>query len=46
MNKGISFYFGYKINYKERARMIKEAGFDCVITNADSDFNRQNGSIK
>ena len=46
MNKGVSFYFGYKINYKERAKMIKEAGFDCVITNADSHFNKQNGSIR
>jgi len=46
MNKGISFYFGYKINYKERARMIKEAGFDCVITNADKHLNKQNGTIR
>ena len=46
MNKGISFYFGYKINYKKRAKMIKDAGFDCVITNADKHFNKQNGSIR
>ena len=46
VNKGISFYFGYNINYKERARMIKEAGFDCVIANADKNFNHQNGPIK
>lgn len=46
MNKGISFYFGYDIPYKKRAQMIKEVGFDCVITNADKRFNRQNGSIK
>lgn len=46
MNKGVSFYFGYKINYKERVRMIKEAGFDCVITNADERLNKQNGTIK
>lgn len=46
MNKGISFYFGYNIDYKERAKMIKEAGFDCVITNADRRFNYQNGPIR
>ena len=46
VKKGISFYFGYKINYKERARMIKDAGFDCVITNADKNLNKQNGSIR
>lgn len=46
MNKGISFYFGYNINYKQRAKMIKDAGFDCVITSADKRFNKQNGSIK
>lgn len=46
MNKGISFYFGYKIDYKKRAKMIKNAGFDCVITNADKHFNKQNGSIR
>lgn len=46
MNKGISFYFGYKIEYKKRAQMIKDAGFDCVITNADRDLNKQNGTIR
>jgi len=46
MNKGISFYFGYDIEYKKRAKMIKEAGFDCVITNADKRFNKQNGTLK
>jgi len=46
MNKGISFYFGYDINYKERAKMIKEAGFDCVIANADKRFNNQNGPFR
>ena len=45
MEKGISFYFGFDIRPKLRAKMIKEAGFDCVITNADKRFNRQNGSI-
>lgn len=46
MNKGISFYFGYKIEYKVRARMIKDAGFHSIITNADPRFNKQNGSIR
>ena len=46
MNKGISFYFGYQIECKKRAKMIKDAGFDCVITSADKSFNKQNGSIK
>lgn len=46
MNKGISFYFGYNIEYKKRAKMIKNAGFDCVITSADKRFNRKNGSIR
>ena len=46
MNKGISFYFGYYIDYKKRAKMIKDAGFDCVITSADKRFNSENGSIK
>ena len=46
MNKGISFYFGYKIKIKQRAKMIKDAGFDCVITTSDERFKKQNGSIK
>ena len=46
MNKGISFYFGYKIDAKKRVKMIKDAGFDCVITSADEHFNKQNGTIK
>lgn len=46
MKKGISFYFGFNTNINERAKKIKEAGFDCVITNADKKFNSQNGSIK
>ena len=46
MNIGVSFYFGYQINPKLRAKMIKDSGFDCVITNADNRLNKQNGSIK
>ena len=45
MNKGISFYFGYKIDAKKRVQLIKNAGFDCVITSADKRFNKQNGKI-
>lgn len=44
--KGISFYFGYSSNYKERVKLIKNAGFECVITSADPDRNKQNGSIR
>ena len=44
--KGISFYFGYNIKCRERAEIIKKAGFDCVITNADPTFNKSNGSIR
>ena len=45
MRKGISFYYGFKNDPELRAKKIKEAGFDCVITNADKRFNKQNGSI-
>ncbi len=48
MKKGISFYFGFKDDnsHEERAKMIKDAGFDCVITSADKRFSNQNGSFK
>lgn len=47
MNKGISFYWGYKeIDPEERAKLMSNLGYDCVITNADKKFNSQNGSIK
>lgn len=46
MNKGISFYFGYYELPELRAKMIKEAGFDCIITSADNKFKKQNGSIR
>ena len=45
MDKGITFYFGFNISPKLRAKMIRQAGFNYVITNADKRFNRQNGSI-
>lgn len=44
--KGISFYFGYNTNYKERANLIKKAGFECVMTTADPRYNKQNGTIR
>lgn len=44
--KGISFYYGYDSNYKKRAKLIKETGFECVMTNADPKFNKQNGTIR
>lgn len=46
MDKGVSFYYGFKLNYKDRAKKIKSIGFDSVITNADNSFNKENGSIK
>lgn len=46
INKGFSFYFGYKIPIEERVKMIKQAGFNCIITNADKNLKKQNGSIK
>lgn len=46
MQKGISFYFGFEIDPEIRTKMIKDAGFDCVITNADKRFKDTNGSIR
>jgi sugar phosphate isomerase/epimerase len=45
MYKGISFYWGFDTNPAERAKILKQIGFDCVITNADPKFNKQNGKI-
>lgn len=45
MDKGISFYFGFISNIYDRAKKIKEAGFDAVITNADKKYNCQNKCI-
>lgn len=45
MNKGICFYFGFASNPEDRVKKIKQAGFDCVITNADKKFDDQNGTI-
>lgn len=43
---GISFYFGYNLPPELRAKMIKESGFDTIITTADKRLNKQNGTIK
>lgn len=46
MDKGISFYFGYNIPPEERVKMIKDAGFNCVITSCDKKFTSENGTLK
>lgn len=46
MNKGISFYWGFEDNIEQRVKLLNTIGFDCVITNADPKFNKQNGNIK
>ena len=45
MKKGISFYFGFKTPIEERAKLLKDIGFDNIIINPDNKFKRQNGSI-
>lgn len=45
MKKGISFFWGFKSDPGERAKMLSKIGFDNVITNADNKFNKQNGKI-
>lgn len=46
MNKGIAFYFGYLIQPEERVKLIKDAGFDSVITTNDKRWEWQNGSLR
>ncbi len=46
MEKGISFYFGFALSPEERASMIKDAGFDRVMTSADERLDNQNGTLK
>ena len=47
MKKGISFHFGYVYeDIEEQVKAIKNAGFDCVMTNADPDMAKENGTIK
>lgn len=45
MKKGISLFFGYDVGAENLPKLIKKAGFDCVITSADERFNKQNGTI-
>ena len=45
MNKGISFYWGYVQKPEESAKMLKDIGFDCVITSASNKYKFQNGSL-
>lgn len=44
MDKGISFYFGYKMDKDLRGKLIAKAGFNAVITNQDPRFEA-NGTI-
>ena len=43
--KGICAFWGYYLRIGEAEKLIKENGFDCVITNADKKFDYQNGTI-
>ena len=45
MNKGITFFFGFDVEPRARAEMIKAAGFTSVITVADPKFDCENGDI-
>lgn len=42
---GISWYFGFEIQPEQRAKLLKDYGIGCVITNADKSFDWQNGDI-
>ena len=44
--KGICLYFGYGLKTNEYEKLIKENGFDCIITCTDKNLDWQNGSIK
>ena len=46
MKKGISFYFGFNADPAERAKLLRDVGFECVMTSADPRFSEQNGTIK
>lgn len=45
MDKGITYFFGYDLGKRNLAKLIKEAGFDCIITSPDKRFNKENGNI-
>ncbi len=42
---GISWFFGFNIKPKERAKLLHRYGFERVMTNADKRLNKQNGTI-
>ena len=46
MEKGISLFFGYLTSSEERVKLIKEAGFNCVMTSDDERFLDENGTLK
>lgn len=46
MKKGISFYYGFTQNPEQGIKLIKDAGFECVITSTDKKYKFQNGSFK
>jgi len=46
MHKGVRFFFGYNINKNLRAKLIKDAGFDSVITSNDKKYQSLNGSLR
>ena len=45
MKKGISFFFGYETEPVSRAQLLKNTGFDCIITSTDPTFNYQNHTL-
>ena len=45
LDKGITVYFGYLGDFKERLLRIKNAGFTCVTTAIDHKFEWQNGKL-
>ena len=45
MKKGICLYFGYMLNLENAVKLIKNAGFDCVMTCADKRFKKESGKI-
>lgn len=46
MRKGITNYFGFKLEPETAIKLIHEAGFDAVITNADPRLDDENGPIE
>ena len=46
MNKGISFYWGFEQEPEKAMQILKEVGFNSVITSTDEKYKSQNGSFK